>query len=72
MLNPFKVYVLLSLVLTCGLTHHEYGRWWVWDARHHCWASGGVVGLIQLNTDEGRCPLDNPSERLTKPSLLLL
>ena len=34
--------------------------------------SGGVVGLIQQNTDEGRCLLENPSEMLTKAALLLL
>ena len=34
--------------------------------------SGGVVGLIPLDTDEGRCPLDNPCEMLMKASLLLL
>ena len=33
---------------------------------------GGVVGLIQQSTYEGRCPLDNPCEMLTKASLLLL
>ena len=38
----------------------------------HAVPSGGVVGLIQRNTDEGRCPLDNPSEVLKKASLLLL
>ena len=31
-----------------------------------------VVGLIQRNTDKGRCTLDNPSEMLTKAYLLLL
>ena len=34
--------------------------------------SGGVVGLIQLNNDEGRCCLGHPSEMLTKAALLLL
>ena len=34
--------------------------------------SGGVVGLIQRNTDEGRCLLENLSEMLTKAALLLL
>ena len=34
--------------------------------------SGGVVGLIQRNTDEGRCPLENPSEMLMREALLLL
>ena len=34
--------------------------------------SGGVVGLIQRNTNEGRCPLENPSEMLKQASLLLL
>ena len=34
--------------------------------------SGCVIGLIQQNTDEGRCPLDNPSVMLTKAALLLL
>ena len=33
---------------------------------------GRVVGLIQLNTDEGKCLLENPSESLTKAALLLL
>ena len=28
--------------------------------------SGGVMGLIQQNTEEGRCLLENPSEMLTK------
>ena len=35
-------------------------------------SSGGVVGLIQWNTDEGRCLLENPSEMLTKAALLVL
>ena len=30
------------------------------------------MGLIQQSTYEGRCPLDNPCEMLTKASLLLL
>src|SRR4029434_10787031 len=34
--------------------------------------SGGVVGLIQRNTDDGRCLLENPSEMLTKAALLVL
>ena len=34
--------------------------------------SGGVVGLIQRNTDEGRCLLENPSEMLTKSALLMM
>src|SRR4029434_10951065 len=34
--------------------------------------SGGVVGLIQLNTDEGRCLLENPSEMLTKGSFVVV
>ena len=34
--------------------------------------SVGVVGLIQRNTDEGRCLLENLSEMLTKAALLLL
>ena len=34
--------------------------------------SEGVVGLIQQNTDEGRCLLENPSEMLTKVALLML
>ena len=33
---------------------------------------GGVVGLIQRNTDEGKCLLENPSEILTKAALLML
>ena len=32
--------------------------------------SGGVVGLIQRNTDEGRCLFENPSEMLTKAALM--
>src|SRR4029434_5024211 len=31
--------------------------------------SRGVVGLIQQNTDEGRCLLENPSEILMKAAL---
>ena len=34
--------------------------------------SGGVVGLMQQNTDEGQCPLDNSSEMLMKTSLVLV
>ena len=34
--------------------------------------SGGVVGLIQRKTDEGRCLLENYGEMLTKAALLLL
>ena len=33
---------------------------------------GGVVGLIQQSTYEGRCSLDNPCEMLTKASFLLV
>ena len=31
--------------------------------------SGGAVGLIQQNTDEGRCLLENPNVLLTKAAL---
>ena len=34
--------------------------------------SGGVMGLIQWNTNEGRCLLENPSEMLMKAALLVL
>ena len=34
--------------------------------------SGGVVGLIQQITDEGRCLLENSSELLKRAALLLL
>src|SRR4029434_2803886 len=34
--------------------------------------SRGVVGLIQLNIDEGRYQLENPSAMLTTAALLLL
>ena len=34
--------------------------------------SGGVVDLIKQNTDERRWLLENPSEMLTKASLLML
>ena len=47
-----KVYLLLSLVVACVLTHHEYGEGGgsgVPDTTVE--ASGGVIGLIQLNTD---------------------
>lgn len=33
--------------------------------------SGDVVGLIQRNTDEERCLLENPTEMLTKAILLI-
>src|SRR4029434_1763224 len=35
-------------------------------------SSGGVMGLIQLNIDKGRCLFENPGEMLTKAALLLL
>ena len=38
--------------------------------RHLC--SREFVGLILRNTDKRRCLLDNPSEMLTKASLVLL
>src|SRR4029434_8704525 len=34
--------------------------------------SGGVMGLIQQNTDVGRCLLENPSGMLTLTTVLLL
>ena len=52
-----EVYLLLPLVLIIVLTHREYEGEWVWDTVE---PSGGVVGLIQRNTDEGRRPLEKP------------
>ena len=34
--------------------------------------SGGVVGLIQRNTDEGRCLLENPSENAHEGSFICI
>ena len=66
------MYLLLSLLAAYILTHHEYvvGGSGMPDTTVE--PSGGTVGLIQQNTDEGRCLLENPSEMLTKVALLML
>ena len=74
-MSLFKVYrevhLLLSLVLTCP-NHCEYGGVGLGTQDFTVKPFGGVVGLIQRNIDKGGCPLDNPSERLTEASLLLM
>ena len=58
-----------NAVVACVLTHHEYGEGWVWDSQTPMQRFGGVVGLIQHNTDEGQRLLETPSEILTKNKL---
>ena len=62
----------MYLLAACILTHYEYevGGSGMPDTTVE--PSGGTVGLIQRNTDEGRCLLENPSEMLTKVALLML
>ena len=55
-----------------SINYHEYGGGGPGTPDTTVEPSGGVMGLIQQNTDEGRCLLDNPSEILTEASLLLL
>ena len=65
---------LLSLAAACVRTHHEYGVGWGGSGMPDTTVepSGGAVGLIQRNTDGGRCLLENPSKMPTKAALLLL
>ena len=53
-----------SLLSTCILTPRRGGM-----PNIPVGLSGGVVGLIQPNTDEGTWPPDKPSGMLTKGSL---
>ena len=70
MKSYLEVYLLLSLVVACVLlTHHEYGGTGSGMQDTTVEPSGGVVGLIQQSTDEGRCLLGN---LLTKAALLLM
>ena len=53
-------YLLLSLLVACILTHHEYGGSGIPDTPTE--PSRGVISLMLRNTEEGRCLLENPKE----------
>ena len=58
--------------MACVVTNHEHGGGGSGMPDTIVELSGSVVGLIHQNTDERRCLLENPSEMLTKATLLLL
>ena len=63
-----EVCLLSSLKLTCALTHSVGEGEGSMPSNTAVEPSAGVVGIIQQNTEEGGCPVDNPSEMLTKAS----
>ena len=56
------MYLLLSLALTSVLAHREDGGGGSGMPDTTVEASGGVIGPIKRNTDEGRCLLKNAHE----------
>ena len=56
------MYLLLSLVVVCIITHGEY------DARQM--PSGSTVGLLKQNTEEGRCLLEKKNSEMVPKAAL--
>ena len=71
-------FYIFGIPRTCGVSEIDVSKpilskeERVWDADTTVEPSGSAVGLIQRNTDEGRCPLHNTSEMLVHACLFVV